>query len=573
MDESTLKTGVDIASTISMAIPPPAGPIATTVLQIFGMFLPGPAASDANQKLLEEIGSLPQLIGNDAKLATAQAYASSVSAGVNRVQENWHDAMGEDYEAEAIDGLRVQFNNLYTVGNDVETALAALLNSDISGVAGYRAGRAALSAYFSLLLEYIIAKKVYVELSGAKVGLIDRSRRGGARATHRALREAVKQTRKDFDDLCNTVRDYTKPKGTYYPTMWGDATAAPFDGGFVGKLRKARADVVTVKTDGKNQDNEPATAELHYIDDPLGNPEKSNLVRDTYTYTALGPPTGGGTWSPNCLKSEVDNALPAYKQGVQDAFDSDMLELAKSYAKLLEQVGEVGDTLVPEDPARAITVEWVDVGQAGYWAVPKGKSVTWGIQFQNGSKSSAIVWSNWSDSPDGKQAPRLDLPCDSTASALTTSRTVWRLVRASPPGPRLPTGTDEPAEAIIVTLIPDNITATTWDFELEATAVLAPVPQQPPILGPNLAPAADGAPEAQLFSYCYGKTGSALVSPLSPDSPALIAKTGDTLVIPAQPDWQPRVFCRGAGDTNPTPAAGSLQVANSDGQSWTWTVG
>ena len=134
---------------------------------------------------------------------------------------------------------------------------------------------------------------------------------------------------------------------------------------------------MTVKTDGRNWDNEPSSAETHYIDDPLGDPERSNAIRDTYTYTALGPPTGGGVYTANCLKGQVDAALPAYRQGVQDAFDLDMTELSKSYAKLLEQVGEVSDTLAPEDPATAIGVEWVDVDQAGYWDVPKGQSVTW----------------------------------------------------------------------------------------------------------------------------------------------------------------------------------------------------
>ncbi len=229
--------------------------------------------------------------------------------------------------------------------------------------------------------------------------MIDRSRRGGARATQAAMLAAIRQTRVDYDDLCNTVRDYTDPKGALYKEMWGDATAAPFNGGLVGKLRQGRADVVTVKTDGENRDNEPSSAETHYIDDPLGNPERSNAIRDTYTATPVGPPLGGYVYSPNCLKSQVDAVLPGYKQGVQDAFDSDMTELAKAYAKLLEQVGEVSDKLAPEDPATAIAAEWVGVGQTGYWAVPKGQSVAWGIQFVNGSQASRIVWSDWVSSP------------------------------------------------------------------------------------------------------------------------------------------------------------------------------
>ena len=255
MDDSALKTGVEIASTISMAIPPPAGPIATTVLQIFGMILPGPAASDANQKLLDAIGGLPALIGNDTKLDAARSSTNAISTGVTRVDEDWKSAKGKDYEPDTIDGLRKTFDSIYTVGNAVETTLAALLSVDVSGVTGYRAGRAALAAYFSLLLEYIIAKKVYVELSGGKVGVIDRSRRGGARATQAAMLAAIRQTHVDYDDLCNTVRDYTDPKGALYKEMWGDATAAPFNGGLVGKLRQGRADVVTVKTDGENRDN------------------------------------------------------------------------------------------------------------------------------------------------------------------------------------------------------------------------------------------------------------------------------------------------------------------------------
>ena len=51
---------------------------------------------------------------------------------------------------------------------------------------------------------------------------------------------AIHQTRADYDDLCNTVRDYTNPKGDLYPLIWGDATAAPFTGGLVGKLRHGR---------------------------------------------------------------------------------------------------------------------------------------------------------------------------------------------------------------------------------------------------------------------------------------------------------------------------------------------
>ena len=155
----------------------------------------------------------------------------------------------------------------------------------------------------------------------------------------------------------------------------------------------------------------------------------------------MGPPLGGYVYSPNCLKSQVDAVLPGYKQGVQDAFDSDMTELAKAYAKLLEQVGEVSDKLAPEDPATAIAAEWVGVGQTGYWAVPKGQSVAWGIQFVNGSQASRIVWSDWVSSPGDGECPRLDLPCDATTSALTTSRTVWRLVHDGAPGQRLPSGT------------------------------------------------------------------------------------------------------------------------------------
>ena len=103
-----------------------------------------------------------------------RSITGAVSTGIKRVNEDWKSAAGKDYEPEAIDGLRKTFDSIYTVGNDVEKTLAGLLSVDISGVAGYSAGRVALAAYFSLLLEYIIAKKVYVELSGGKVGVVDR---------------------------------------------------------------------------------------------------------------------------------------------------------------------------------------------------------------------------------------------------------------------------------------------------------------------------------------------------------------------------------------------------------------
>ena len=95
---------------------------------------------------------------------------------------------------------------------------------------------------------------------------------------------------------------------------------------------------------------------------------------------------------------------------------------------------------------------------------------------------------------------------------------------------------------------------------------------EPGLSGPGLAPAPDGAPGARTFSYRYGKDGSSLTSPPSPETVALVPKSGDTLVIPAQDDWKPQLYARGAGEKTPTAAAGTLKPADSDGQSWVWTA-
>ncbi|MBB3147222.1 hypothetical protein FHS21_003638 [Phyllobacterium trifolii] len=581
MSDDALKTGVEIASTISMAIPPPAGPIITTAFQIFGMFLPGPPPSDDNQKLLEAINGLPALIGNAGTLKDAVKATGSVSTGVNRVLEDWKSAKNTDYEPTAIDDLRKNFTDIYGVGNNFEGDLGDLLHVDVDGVAGYQTGRTAISAYFSLLLEYIIAKKVFVELSAAKVDLIHRARKAGADGNDYPTRKAIADLRADYDDLCNTVRDYTDPKGKLYPDMWADAKVAPFAAGFVGKVRKTREDIVTVKMEGKNSTDfvgAPSTYESHYIDDPVLADSKQKLVRDTFidtTSSAVDPAGVIGYFQ--CNKSQVEGALDGYKKDVLAKFDDDMADVMKGYAKLLEQVGEVGANLTPEDPTSAITVEWVDAGVEGYWVVPQGQSVSWGIQFQNGSKTSRIVWSDWYSSPGGTKVAQLSVPCDETTSALTNSRTIFRLVLPKAPDSPRSSEASPPDEAITAVLLPDNTTQTTWDFQLSKDAQLAPLPQAPAVLGRGIQVVEDGTAGAHryVYRYHYLKAPGPLLGSmtlLSPPTPPLVLKAADTLSVPGDDNWWPEMLVQEPGQKHPRFAPGHWAKDVSDGEMSVWTA-
>jgi hypothetical protein len=581
MSDDALKTGIEIASTISMAIPPPAGPIVTTALQIFGMFLPGPPPSDDTKTLLEGINALPAQIGNAGVLAAAYDATSSVSTGVNRVLENWNSAKSKDYEATAINTLRGTFTDLIEVGNTFEGELAGLLKVVVTDdVAGYQGGRAAIAAYFGLLLEYIVAKKVYVELQAAAVDLIDRARKAGAEDTHEQMKAAVGQLRTDYNDLVNTVRDYTDPKGDLYPSMWGDVKEAPFTGGFVGKVRKTRGDIVTVKTEGENYQSTTynVTVEKHFIEDPLGTPQRTNETADTFVWREhLTTFSSSREAVFTCLKPQVDAALPGAKTKVLDAFDADMADVMKGYAKLLEQVGEIGADLTPEDPTSAITVEWVDAGMEGYWVVPQGQSVAWGVQFQNGSMTSKIVWSDWYTSPGGTKVPQLSVPCDETTSALTNSRTIFRLVLPKAPGSRRSSEASQPDEAITAVLLPDNTTQTTWDFQLSKDAQLAPLPQAPAILGRGIQVVEEGTAGAlrYVYRYHYLKAPGPLLGPmtlLSPPTPPLVLKNGDTLSVPGDDNWWPEMCVQVPGESLPPLAEGDWAKDVSDGQMSVWTA-
>lgn len=582
MSDDALKTGIEIASTVSMAIPPPAGPIVTTAFQIFGMFLPGPPPSDDNAKLLEAITALPALIGNAAVLNNAVEDTGAVNTGVNRVLEDWTSAKKKDYESTAIDTLRKRFAKILDVGNNFEADLQGLVKINVTDdAAGYQTGRAAIAAYFSLLLEFIIAKKVYVELSAAKIELIDRARKAGAEGTEAAMKGAIHQLRPDYDDLCNTVRDYTDPKGKLYADMWGDATEAPFTGGFVGKVRKTREDIVTVKTQGENYQGwtyNDITVETHFINDPVATPSRINVTNDTYVMqekiTAF---SASDKAVFTCLKPQVDAALPGYKNKVLGEFDADMADVMKGYAKLLEQVGEVGANLTPEDPISTISVEWVDAEVEGYWVIPQGQSVAWGVQFQNGSMTSKIVWSDWYTSPGGTKVPQLSVPRDETTSALTNSRTIFRLVQSTAPGSRRSSEASQPDEAITAVLLPDNTTQTTWDFQLSRDAQLAPLPQAPAILGHGVQVVEEGTAGAHryVYRYHYLKAPGPVLGPmtlLSPPTPPLVLKNGDTLSVPGDDNWWPEMFVQVSGQSLPGPAPGHWAKDVSDGQMSVWTA-
>jgi hypothetical protein len=592
LDTSSFKSGLDIAATISMAIPPPAGPFVTAGLQIFAAFLPGPPPSDANQKLMEAIQGLPALIGNEAHLSAAKDKTEAVSNGVLRVQKNWDDEKQKDYEIETIDGLIAAFDGLYLVGNETETLLSGLKDLDVTGAAGYSSGRAALSAYLDLLGAFIVAKKVYVELRSAKVALLDKARQAGGQHSRAAWHQAMGDLFLAYNDLCNTIRDYTDPKGQKYPDLWGSTTLADlavpapaarasddpatarFGNGLAGKLRRQRSDLISNKTEGENSDGLPRTVETHFIDDQLLTPSRQMTVSDTWVerqvFSAMGPIVKVDF---TCLKSQVDAAFPGYLQGVLDAFDSDMAQALKTYDGLLDQVGQIISDLVPQDPAEPVTVTWVDAGTEGYWALAPGPAVAWGIQFANGSNTSRILWSAWVTSPGPTHIPLLSVPCDISANALTTSRMVYRVSRATAPDHALPTGDRLPDDDSLIGIpVPDNTTAAIYDVEQDPANDRPPVPQAPPVaVVASPAPAADGS-VARRYSFTWDSNGRP--SPVaSPATAPLVLNPGDRLMVSVvREDLVPRFLVRRDGEDHPAPVTGAPVLSTSDGDVWFWTA-
>ncbi|WP_291297527.1 hypothetical protein [Elioraea sp.] len=568
---SALRQGAELASTVSMAIPPPAGPFVMVGLQIFAMLLPTPPAPDKDKIILDAIAALPDQIGNAASLGAAKARLAAIKSGVDLVLRDWESAKGSDYEANALAKAKNSFNAMLQVGTDPVKELNGLLDVAIADAAGYAAGVAAVSAYMNLLLGLVIARKVIVELSGGIVAVLAKRTRRGDRSAAAELRKAKGDLRADYDDLVNFVNQYCGPDGDERKTCEA----------FIAALRKKRSDVLEVKTDGSNSYWVFShSEESHYILDPIISDQKQHMETDELRFHPLPPGSTRGNPQPYwiCKLSSVQAALEGYRNTVLAQFDTDMASVRKIYAQLHDQVDQASD-LAPQPPRSAISVAWTDVGVAGYWNVAKGNAVAWGVQFQHGDKTSPIVWSPWEASPGGTAVPRLTVPCDETTARLTQTRVVYRIVRESKPPSPLPPTHEPPDEAEVALMLPDNVTERVIDTVLDATLGLPPVPALPPLVPPPVAvvppkappPQATGASAGAGKRYCfaYCDADGKGESPIGPETDWLDVPSGASLLLAIGPnDLKPRLYARGRADTKPSPSQGELKEGD---QFWTWT--
>jgi hypothetical protein len=554
-----LRTGAQLAETMSMAIPPPQGPLVMVALQIFEQFLPSPSEADPSKELMKAIVALPAEIGNDARLSKAKNILGALKDGLAIVSKDWQDAKGQDYEANTIDTCRDKFKTQMSIASDEQQSLKDLLDVAIDdGVSGYQAGRAAISAYIDLLLGYIVAKKVYVELAGAKIGVLARERRLGRSVKEIDLSNARKQVRTDFNDLINTVN------------LYSDKNHRQSLDGLIQRLREKRGLLATVETDGYNHPGIlwGAYLEKHCINDKALDPAKVWEIEDTYTVTVK--PPGGRVYEFQCYKDVANSKLDQeYRPKILQDFDADVTpDVNKIFSNLQGQITQVS-SIQPQDPASGPSAEWIDLGRPGYWKVPAGTAVAWGIAFCNGSLNSRILWSSWSTSPGGNKAPKLTLPIDGAAHPLAQSRTIYRLTHSGGEiPPQLPPMDAAPNDALTVLLVPDNTTQLIFDSEIDSDLGLPPLPQGPPITKAPSAPPDAG--RCYSFTY-YDKANPEKESPIaaSPETSWLILKAGDALSIFNVGAPMPRVYSRGRTDKSPINAVGSITQAG-DGQTWIW---